>query len=387
MRAFDFYNNIIPCGIEEFFPRAYYLLGWNNEQFAVYYGQEYPTSSCEIGCVGGGAANITSTGPRTVLMWNAEYNTYGNGSNINLTYKYNSDGTWKKYYNINDRLGNVRTVLRKDGTAGTVVKQFFYTPFGSVIPLLGNVNRTKFIGKEKDKESNYGDFGVRKYDDEIGRFTSIDPLWELDYSWTPYHYSYNNPILFTDGNGMQPGVLTQTIKDVSKLIGPAAVAIGTNPQVQKAAEKSLDYIKEKVNQLDNFLSNGGYENSENYPSENIIQTDATSVSPQDPIILKDGEGNTNPYEGAVDKPVTVVDPAGNAIPVGKGEQIKTSPNGKWVDVKDSEGNPTGKRIDQGHKPGPKHPDPKGWEPHGHVPGVTNPDGTPWLPIRNVSQPK
>jgi len=39
-----------------------------------------------------------------------------------------------------------------------------------------DINRTKFIGKEKDKESNYADHGVRKYDDEIGRFTSIDPL-------------------------------------------------------------------------------------------------------------------------------------------------------------------------------------------------------------------
>lgn len=45
-----------------------------------------------------------------------------------------------------------------------------------------------------------------------------------------------------------------------------------------------------------------------------------------------------------------------------------------------EGRPTGKRKDGGHNPGPKHPDPKAWEPHGHVPGVSNPDGTPWLPI-------
>jgi len=28
----------------------------------------------------------------------------------------------------------------------------------------------------------------KKYDEDIGRFTSIDPLWEKYYSWTPYHY-------------------------------------------------------------------------------------------------------------------------------------------------------------------------------------------------------
>jgi RHS repeat-associated protein len=36
----------------------------------------------------------------------------------------------------------------------------------------------RLIGKEKDFESSLGDFGVRMYDEEIGRFTSIDPLWE-----------------------------------------------------------------------------------------------------------------------------------------------------------------------------------------------------------------
>jgi len=66
-------------------------------------------------------------------------------------------------------LGNVRSVVRDDGT---IVKQFDYAPFGAVLNST-DINRTKFIGKEKDKESNYADHGVRKYDDEIGRFTSI----------------------------------------------------------------------------------------------------------------------------------------------------------------------------------------------------------------------
>ena len=43
-------------------------------------------------------------------------------------------------------------------------------------------NRLGYIGKEKDKENSLADHGVRKYDDGIGRFTSIDPLWEKYYS-------------------------------------------------------------------------------------------------------------------------------------------------------------------------------------------------------------
>ena len=68
----------------------------------------------------------------------------------------------------------------------------------------------------------------------------------------------------------------------------------------------------------------------------------------------------------------------------KGIRISDIKDGKWLQEMEPgvkpEGNPTGTRKDGGHKPGPKHPDPRAWGPHGHVPGVTNPDGTPWLPI-------
>jgi len=35
-----------------------------------------------------------------------------------------------------------------------------------------------------------------------GRFTSIDPLWEEYYSWTPYQYSLNRPISLIDFSGL-----------------------------------------------------------------------------------------------------------------------------------------------------------------------------------------
>ena len=77
----------------------------------------------------------------------------------------------------------------------------------------------------------------------------------------------------------------------------------------------------------------------------------------------------------------VVDGKGNAIPVKEGEQIKNREDGKWIDVKDATGKSTGTRVDEGHKPGPKHPDPRSHKQHTHIKGIKNSDGTPWLPIK------
>lgn len=89
--------------------------------------------------------------------------------------------------------------------------------------------------------------------------------------------------------------------------------------------------------------------------------------------------NTNPYAGPVSAPVTVVDPKGNAVPVKPGEQIQGSKDGRWAQVKDANGQPTGTRIDGGH-PASSHSDPRAQVPNAHVPGVKNADGTPWLPV-------
>ena len=91
------------------------------------------------------------------------------------------------------------------------------------------------------------------------------------------------------------------------------------------------------------------------------------------------EGNTNPFEGAVDEGIFVGDAHGNIIYVSQGHQVGGSKDGECIQVKDKEGIQTGTRKDgKGHPQ--THEDPRAQEPHAHVPGVTNPDGTPWLPI-------
>jgi proteasome lid subunit RPN8/RPN11 len=46
--------------------------------------------------------------------------------------------------------------------------------------------------------------GARLYEPETGRFTSVDPLFEAFKRWSPYAYSYNNPLTFRDPTGLAP---------------------------------------------------------------------------------------------------------------------------------------------------------------------------------------
>ncbi len=45
-------------------------------------------------------------------------------------------------------------------------------------------------------------FGARYYDPVIARWSVPDPLAEEHYNYTPYHYTFNNPILFIDPVGL-----------------------------------------------------------------------------------------------------------------------------------------------------------------------------------------
>ena len=163
---------------------TYYLLGGTKEQLSVWQG----TQTSEVGFCG-------STGGSQIYFYPTEYLTYG-GRSANITTRPN--GTQE--YRIADHLGSNRVTL--DNT-GSVVTTTDYAPFGGAIA--GVPPRKGFIDKEKDQESGLGDFGVRKYDDEIGRFTSIDPLTEKMPAWSPYVYSFNSPLVLIDPNGRFPG--------------------------------------------------------------------------------------------------------------------------------------------------------------------------------------
>ena len=132
------------------------------------------------------------------------------------------DGTYEYEYNLKDHLGSNRVVFRDKDNDRIIdtsdIKQINHTyPFG--MDMEGNWNGS-FMGtgtqgnayKYNGKEFN-NDFGLnwnhqdwRFYDGAVNRWWVLDPESETDeqIGLSPYHFSYNNPIRFSDPDGREP---------------------------------------------------------------------------------------------------------------------------------------------------------------------------------------
>jgi RHS repeat-associated protein len=99
-----------------------------------------------------------------------------------------------------------------------ILEENNYYPFGwkhkgynrNIIGGNPSARKLMYNGKEfqDDKiglvQLNVYDYGARLYDPAIGRWGVMDPLAEVSRRWSPYNYAYNNPMRFTDPDGMLP---------------------------------------------------------------------------------------------------------------------------------------------------------------------------------------
>ncbi|WP_285820137.1 RHS repeat-associated core domain-containing protein [Bacteroides acidifaciens] len=106
------------------------------------------------------------------------------------------------HYFIKDHQGNVRVVADEDGNVEEVND---YYPFGGLMSTSSrqSVQPYKYNGKELETAGglNWYDYGARRYDPVLGRWNGVDPSCEKHYSWSPYTYCKNNPVLRVDPDG------------------------------------------------------------------------------------------------------------------------------------------------------------------------------------------
>ncbi|PWG77914.1 polymorphic toxin type 44 domain-containing protein, partial [Pararcticibacter amylolyticus] len=134
---------------------------------------------------------------------------YGNNGNIEFVQTeegraVNTGGTYSYEYMLKDHLGNTRAVVKQDGS---ILQTPDYYAFGMELNrnrlTPSPDNRYKYNGKELQTELGLGqyDYGARFYDAVVGRFTTMDPLTNKYASFTPYNYTFNNPVRFIDPDG------------------------------------------------------------------------------------------------------------------------------------------------------------------------------------------
>ena len=146
-----------------------------------------------------------------------------------------SGSSFKYVYQYKDHLGNVRLSYDK---SLVIQEESNYYPFGLKqvgynIVKIGVENKYKYNGKEFQDEIglNMYDYGSRFYDPARSGWSNIDPLAEKMRRFTPYNYCFNNPLRFTDPDGMAP----------SDII---VLSMGQSKEITRVKSSGLDvYVK------------------------------------------------------------------------------------------------------------------------------------------------
>lgn len=96
---------------------------------------------------------------------------------------------------------------------GLQVQENQYDPWGLSLagldystPGLLGLNKYQFNGKEKQTDLGLGwsDYGARLYTNDAPHWITVDPLADKMRRWSPYAFSFDNPLRFMDPDGMAP---------------------------------------------------------------------------------------------------------------------------------------------------------------------------------------
>jgi len=185
------------------FPWTYYLQGVGDEQQVVYHGRQISRGACD-----GGPTE------RRVFFYPVEYRSYG-VDGVNIVWERDANGAMVARFVGTDIQGSERFAVGKNAYQ----KVRDYLPFG-VDVTVANDQRRGYLGKESDYETapqfnvvlnanlyheRLMDMSARKYSKTQGAFTGVDALWSQSVGYSPYAYSFHDPINFMDPTGLAGG--------------------------------------------------------------------------------------------------------------------------------------------------------------------------------------
>jgi RHS repeat-associated protein len=195
----------------------------------------------------------------------------------------------KKQYELNDHLGNVRTVISDiknsvltlgvPGDYTADVKAYYnYYAFGmeQVGRTYQGVNyRYGFNGMEKDKEIWGGAlvFDYRTDDPRLGRFTSIDPL-TAKYPWnSPYAFAENKVIQFVELEGLETG--TPELEREEKFENQEDLEYDRNTESEEELEERMERAGYKIPKTEEELERSHRDFMRELEREKLEQTPGT----------------------------------------------------------------------------------------------------------------
>jgi RHS repeat-associated protein len=167
-----------------------------------------------------------------------------------------------------------------------------------------------FNGKEKDDEV-YGstgtslDFGARLYDPRVGRWLCEDPLSPKYPQWTPYSFTFDNPIAYFDSDGREGVAVVD--KEKKTITIKAVYHVQTEPLPGRNDLRNTDEeVKAMQETTNDFLNHPQYKVTEGEYKDYAVIFDLAFV-PSGPSYMLDPMAEKSTLDGF---------PIGNTIRLG-----------------------------------------------------------------------